>query len=392
MNTTNKEQSVGELSPLLVFADDWGRHPSSAQHLIRQLLPTRTVLWVNTIGTRAPQLDWLTIQRAWGKLRQWLVPKPQKLENNESQAIPANLNVLNPRMWPWFTKKFDRRLNVRLLVPPLQRAIQELPSPPIAITTLPIVADLIPHLNVRHWVYYCVDDFGLWPGLDRTTMTRMERDLLSQVSTAVAVSENLQARLRGLGTNATLLSHGVDLDFWQHPRGEWTQWDHLPKPWIVFWGVVDPRLHTGMVAALAQRLGQGSILLIGPHQHPDPQLARLPHTHLLPAQPFASLPSLAKRADVLVMPYADLPVTRAMQPLKLKEYLATGRPVVVSDLPANQTWSEGADLVRTPEEFAARVLERLQTGTPPSQLIAREVLMAESWQAKATHFAELIEG
>ena len=36
------------------------------------------------------------------------------------------------------------------------------------------------------------------------------------------------------------------------------------------------------------------------------------------------------------MPYADLPVTRAMQPLKLKEYLVTDRPVVVADLPADQ--------------------------------------------------------
>ena len=37
-------------------------------------------------------------------------------------------------------------------------------------------------------------------------------------------------------------------------------------------------------------------------------------------------PALAREAAVLIMPYADLPVTRAMQPLKLKEYLATDRP------------------------------------------------------------------
>src|SRR5438270_11892742 len=56
---------------LLVFADDWGRHPSSCQHLVGQLLGRRRVVWVNTIGTRPPRLDWSTAKRAAGKLREW---------------------------------------------------------------------------------------------------------------------------------------------------------------------------------------------------------------------------------------------------------------------------------------------------------------------------------
>ena len=56
---------------ILVFADDWGRHPSSAQHLIRQLLPRRRVVWVNTIGTRKPRFDRATLQRGFEKLRHW---------------------------------------------------------------------------------------------------------------------------------------------------------------------------------------------------------------------------------------------------------------------------------------------------------------------------------
>ena len=67
--------------------------------------------------------------------------------------------------------------------------------------------------------------------------------------------------------------------------------------------------------------------------------------------PFEELPRLAREAGVLVMPYADLPVTRAMQPLKLKEYLATGRPVVVRDLPATRPWADCLDLADTAEEF-----------------------------------------
>src|SRR5689334_23104520 len=96
--------------PLLVFADDWGRHASSCQHLVRQLLPRREVCWVNTIGMRPPRLDLATITRGAGKIRGWLSPPGRAAE-----PLPDHLRVANPIMWPWFTTRFDRRLNRALL-------------------------------------------------------------------------------------------------------------------------------------------------------------------------------------------------------------------------------------------------------------------------------------
>src|ERR1700730_13210873 len=146
--------------PLIVFADDWGRHPSSAQHLIRQLLERHEVHWINTIGTRKPQLNWSTVNRCLEKVRHWTC------SSDGTTALPDRLHVHNPRMWPWFSGTRDRRLNRLLLLRQMKRLLRALPEPPIAITTLPIVADLIGPLPVAHWVYYCVDDFTQWPGLD----------------------------------------------------------------------------------------------------------------------------------------------------------------------------------------------------------------------------------
>ena len=94
---------------------------------------------------------------------------------------------------------------------------------------------------------------------------------------------------------------------------------------------------------------------------------------------------------MLIAPYADLPVTRAMQPLKLKEYLATGKPVVVRKLPATESWADCADVVETPEAFAAAVVERLRTGLPEDQRRARQRLEAESWAAKAAQFERWVD-
>src|SRR5439155_23824798 len=137
---------------------------------------------------------------------------------------------------------------------------------------------------------------------------------------------------------------------------------------------------------LTNDLGRGTVLLAGPHNDPDPALLRLPRVVATGALPLEQLPGLAREAAVLVMPYADLPVTRAIQPLKLKEYLATGKPVVARDLPATRPWADCLDLADTPEAFAAAVRQRLHTGLPVEQRLARERLAGETWAAKARAF------
>jgi glycosyltransferase involved in cell wall biosynthesis len=144
------------------------------------------------------------------------------------------------------------------------------------------------------------------------------------------------------------------------------------------------------VRHLSAALTAGTIVLVGPEDDPDPALTALPRVVRRPAMPLADLPALAAAADVLVMPYADAPVTRAMQPLKLKEYLATGQPAVVRDLPATRPWADGLDVAATPEAFAAAVRRRLTDGLPPAQRTARARLAAEDWRAKAAEFARLV--
>jgi glycosyltransferase involved in cell wall biosynthesis len=378
------ERSNGPRPPLLVFADDWGRHPSSCQHLVRRLLDRHAVCWVNTIGMRPPRLDWATVRRGLEKVRHW-ISRPAG-----GMPLPANLRVLNPRMWPWFTRPFDRALNRELLLRQLRRVTATFPVPPVAVTTLPIVADLMGLLPVRYWVYYCVDDFGAWPGLDRAALRVLEERLIRHADRLLAVSESLQEKLARLGRAAPLLSHGVDLEHWSGPAADepLAELAGLERPLVVFWGLVDRRLDTAWVRLLAAGLNRGTVVLVGPEADPDPELAALRRVARVPAVPFERLPALARAAAVLVMPYADLPVTRASQPLKLKEYLATGLPVVARALPAHAPWADCLDLAETAEEFVQAVRQRLATGLPAGQAAGRRRLAEESWEAKARLFEQ----
>jgi glycosyltransferase involved in cell wall biosynthesis len=371
-------------SSLLVFADDWGRHPSSCQHLVRQLLGRYEVAWVNTIGTRRPHLNLATLRRGFEKLRHWTG------KSRAADALPAHLQVVNPRMWPWLGSSFSRWLNRRLLARQLAPVIASFLEPPVAVTTIPIVADLVGLLSVRRWVYYCVDDFSEWPGLDGTTLRTMEATLVQGADTLIAASELLQDKLGRMGRTAHLLTHGVDVDFWTEPSadGALPQLDGLERPLAVFWGVIDRRMDGAFIQRLAADLTQGTIVLAGPESDPDPTVCAAKRVVRLGQLAFQQLPHLAREASVLLMPYADLPVTQAMQPLKLKEYLATGKPVVARTLPATQGWADCLDLADSPEAFARAVRFRLEHGLPPEQQAARECLARESWQEKARCFEQ----
>ena len=296
-------------------------------------------------------------------------------------------------MWPWFRTDLDRRLNRALLLRQLKPVIQGCGTPVVAVTTVPIVADLIGRLPVSRWIYYCVDDFSKWPGLDQEPLDRMERQLVARTDELIAVSETLRQRLADMGRESHLLTHGVDLELWsRHEILPPLQLGQHCRPLIVFWGMIDRRLDTGFLKKLSDDLTEGTIVLVGPEQDPDPVLREMSRLVRLPAMSFDQLPALAQEAAVLVMPYADLPVTRAMQPLKLKEYLATDRPVIVADLPSTRPWSEALDVVGTPAEFSNAVRLRIQSGLPPSQRTARTGLVSESWTAKSAAFERLILG
>lgn len=389
---------------LVVFSDDWGRHPSSCQHLVRHLLERHATLWVNTIGTRPPRLSAEDLGKAFAKLRQWLAGGGR----GEALTLPEHLTIINPTMWPGFRKAWQRRFNARRIVKAVHDALG--PREPfvmrVAITTVPITADLVGRLDVDRWVYYCPDDFSVWPGLDGSVMQAMEAQQAPRVDRIIAVSDALVERLSALsvGKPVELLTHGIDLEHWaaksaapshiEAPTNENASaaardfWPADAGPIKLFWGLIDQRLDMRMIEALAAT--PGTLVLVGPTQSPDPRLARLANVRLPGAAAYDVLPQLAAGADVLVMPYADLPVTRAMQPLKLKEYLATGRPVVVSDLPATRPWADCCDVTGDPAAMAQRVEQRIAEGMPASQAEARKRLADETWKAKAEQLERIM--
>ena len=382
-------ESVKNNKNLLVFSDDWGRHPSSCQHLIVQLLKKHSVTWVNTIGMRPPRLDLLTLKRGAEKVHRWSKTAKQDVLNES--PLPNGLSLVDAKMWPWMKRPWDRLVNKHLL----RTQLRNISNDCIAITTIPIVADLIGLLPIKRWIYYCVDDFSVWPGLDGKALLSQENKLLKKVDRIISVSDTLVDSVNRRGRHSAILTHGVDIDFWGPSKAGSTSDDFstsAPEAFALFWGVIDRRMNADWLIGLANELSKEYIVLAGPLQDPDPRLVKHKRIKILGPTPFKKLPSLAKLANVLIMPYADLPVTRAMQPLKLKEYLATLRPVVTSSLPSVQPWKHCIEMATTKEQFISKTINHMRSARGLSRTAHQTLskLKSETWQAKARQFEELI--
>ena len=98
--------------------------------------------------------------------------------------------------------------------------------------------------------------------------------MVERADTIVAVSENLQERLAKMGRASTLLTHGVDVKFWKAGGGSASILDGLPRPLILFWGVIDQRMDVSWLRHLSASLSAGTIVLVGPENDPDSELKR----------------------------------------------------------------------------------------------------------------------
>lgn len=370
----------------LVFSDDWGRHPSSCQHLFRQLAPRNRVLWVNTIGTRTPTLSWHDLRRAAGKIREWgSRPAPDGAEESP-------VTVIRPFMTPfdrfrplraWNAARLRAALTREIAVRGLERAI--------LVTTIPNAAGVVGRLGEALSVYYCVDELSEWPGADRGAMQEMESELLERVDLVIATSEALFEAKSARHSRVRLLPHGVDWEGFRTGRGTAPpELRALPRPRCGYAGLVDERLDVARIVEIARAMPETTFVLLGPRQLPRGELDVLENVRFLPPVAYEDMPAVVAELDVAMLPYVSSELTGRMNPLKLRELLAAGVPVVASPLPEVRKYAPEVLIACDRDEWLGGLAAALREGRARAGERAARV-RAEGWDARAEELSRMLE-
>jgi len=248
-------------------------------------------------------------------------------------------------------------------------------------------------------VLYGTDDFvagGSLMGISPAWLARREADQLARADLVVAVSPVLADRWRSGPAPVVVIANGCDATLFAGSDDAVPAADiYLPDPVAGFIGHLSARIDLDLLDAVADT--GHSLLLVGPRQltfdiqRIDRLLGR-ENVQWVGAQPFERLPSYLRRMAVGLTPYADSDFNRSSFPLKTLEYLAAGRPAVVSDLPAARSLpTDLVTLCPDPASFAAATVRALHAQPDPELAQRRRAYaQAHSWQATADAFADVL--
>ncbi|MBE2286423.1 MAG: glycosyltransferase [Prosthecobacter sp.] len=367
----------------IVFGPDWDRHPSTIQHLARCLLDATQVIWVETVGLRSPAFTWRDLKRSGQKLADFATTRREL-----SRPDHPNLHILSPVTLPFTQFRLVREFNLRSV----QRRLRWLNlaaklNNPVLVLSCPHQVDYIGHLRESRSVYFGMDDYSLWLGMNSAQVLKMEEEMLRRVDGVVTVSDHLARHLDRHGKKIRVITQGVDLSHFTLPPVRQARTGIE----IVYFGMIDDRLDQQLLLQVSREFPDATLRLIGPQSLEPRLLKQCRNIRIEPGVPYSRLPEAIATADLFILPFAVNPLTESCTPLKLKEYLATGRPVVSTMNPTVMHWSEHVKVASNHDEFIGHLRTALAAPQPGAELERlRQRLAGETWESKAAEFLSFV--
>ena len=364
---------------IICFAKDWNEDPTSNHHVMIEMARTHKVLWLNSVATRAPNLKSARDLRKIGNKLGAFFRGPEKIHDN--------LWVYTPIVLPFPHSAAARAVNRRILRATVRALRLALGMSTFQLWTfLPNVADYVGSLGESLVVYYVVDEWSMFSYIDTEKTVAAERRLLSRADVVFAVCHALADNKRRANPETHLSTHGVDHALFARALDPATavpaDLAALPGPVIGFYGTLQDWVDLDLIAFLAERHPEWSIALIGQALADTARVTRFPNVHLLGRKPHAELPSYCKGFDVGIIPYVISERMAYVNPIKLREYLSAGLPVVSTAVPEVAHYDHHCTVAADYPAFEQGIIAALAGDSPAQRQARSQAMTVETWSAK----------
>lgn len=345
----NAESLIAEYC-VVYFGNDWNaENRTSSHHIASRLKGKVNMLYVDSPGLRAPQVSGRDFRKIFRKLFQ-TIAKPESIgELGWRCTIPQ----LPFRKFPGVSA--FNQMFARLAVKRALRLCGLSSQPVILWFVVPHPGFLVGQLGEKFVVYYCIDDYAAHPGMDVKVVANMDRQLTENANRVFVAPPSLVEGKRAKNARTTFSPHGVDVElFGQVNDPNLTMPDELrelPRPVIGFFGLVADWIDTELIEAVARSIPHGTILLVGHESTDTSRLKKLTNVKFVGPKPYQELPRWAKSFDVAMIPYRLTQQVKNANPLKLREYLATGIPIVAVSNPEIEKFADHVYIATDASDF-----------------------------------------
>lgn len=373
--------------PIICFSsNDWNDIPSSKFHIMRHMGQSRTVLYIETIGIRQPKVSSRDAKRVLQKV---------KVSVRGLKNIEARIHIWSPIAIPFHKYKAIRQINSLYITKIIRRIMSKLDMKnPIMWSYLPNAIDVIRRLNGLCVVYHCIDDYGEFTDAPKREFEMMEREMLQRAALTVVSSRQLLALKHPYCKNIIYIPHGVDLKGFQHQlknKIELADIDSVKGPIAGFVGRIADWIDLELAARCACELKEWNFVFVGPSNIDLSHYRRIPNMIFLGKKDHKLIPHYINRFDVCLMPFVRNKLVASVNPLKMYEYLAVGKPVVSSPMREIEDYA-GVVAFAAPSDFCSAIKEAYETDS----LVKRESRMAavsgRSWESIADEIMRTLDG
>jgi glycosyltransferase involved in cell wall biosynthesis len=373
------ERSPAQLG-IVYFGNEWfAENRTSSHHMARRMSQAANLLYVDSPGMRAPSASARDLRRIWRKLSQ-AMRKPVRVQ-------PGLWHCTVPQL-PWRGLAGVERLNRWFGAWAVRRAMRHagidgavlwfvVPHPSFML-------DAVPHNLV---IYYCIDDYAAHPGVDVARISACDAELTLRADHVFVAPPALVEAKKALNPCTSFSPHGVDVELFATTQAEATALPalaaSLPRPVVGYFGLIAAWTDLELIEWLARSRPNWTFLMVGHASVDVSVLASLPNVRLVGAQPYESLPGWAKAFDVAIIPYRLNQQVRNANPLKLREYLATGKPVVSVASPEINRFSGLVHVADGRESFLAGIESALSHDTVEQRHQRMDSVRSMSWEHRA---------
>ncbi len=251
----------------------------------------------------------------------------------------------------------------------------------------PYNAYQIGRLFDRRRIYECVDDFTAARGLIRaTTVSHLEQETVRKTDAVIVTSDTLAAKFEGQTSRLMVSPNGADFDHFNRPGDDESEpldgLENIRGPIIGFLGSVSYWVDVDLIAELAAARPDWTFVLFGPIRTSVSCLQKLPNVRLPGQRPYSQIPRYLARFDVCLNPYRNDGVAKSASPLKLYEYLASGKPIVSSDMPEAHRLSSVVQIAATKDEFIEAIEDALSNDDDSRRKKRLDVAKQQSWERR----------
>lgn len=367
---------------------DWWYHNRghSECQIMRRLAKRMPVLWVNSIGMRLP-----TPGRTDLPIRRYL---------RKAKSMLKGLRRDESGMWvlsPLFLPRYDDQavaINgalLRVQIGLIRRLLGMKRSS--AWLTLPTAVGAVEKGDWTSVVFNRSDDFSRFPEADGAFIRTLEARCLERAERTLYVNRELFDRERDVAHRPEWLGHGVDFDRFAsvYPPGAESCpaiLRSLERPIVGFYGALDTyTIDLELLIRVARSLRKGTLVVIGGKAMDITRLEAEPNVRWFPPVPYEDVPRHAAQFDVALMPWLDNEWIRGCNPIKLKEYLAIGFPIVSTRFGELEKYNGLVRSCSSHEEFVAAVHEELAQHDPTLIDRRRDAVRRDSWDALTNRVA-----